>query len=326
MLDAYEVGDSRAVGAEWAAVTNYQRFSLELPDQGGKWIRSAPEGTVRDRRRRLAALFALELAHATLDTPPAWIRIRDIVEWGCEQVRSGQATAFERTWLLAADSVMQASGDTGPLLSRHARHSQQRFPDDLRFRLAEAVAGHETKLAAHRPGAPIRLLVYGYGTLSPRRDLSRVRVRETLDRLTALADDPAVGPEARLHLGVLHFHLEHLAESLAQLQAAARASADPFVTYLAHLISGHVLEFQQEPAKAVSAYRSALAVRPDAASGLSALGALLFLADHRDEAADLYARMVTRYPPAPDPWREFALGSYRFWSTYIDQLRREVRR
>lgn len=322
ILDAYGQGDASAASVELATVSNYEKFGIEFPQHASRWIQSAPEGK-KDFRRRVAALFTLELAHATLPTPRIWIRVREIMEWGCEQIRSGQPTPFERTWLLAADTLIQGAGDND-LGEPHARHSQQRFPDEPRFRLAEAVARREAKITANRPGAPTRLLAYG--TLDVRRDLSKVRLAGTIARLTALRDDPVVGPEARLRLGILYFHLGRLAESLSELQAASRASADPFATYLAYLLSGQVLEFQQEHANAISAYRSAVAIFPQAASGLSALASLLFLTDDRDGAADLYARMVATHPPAVDPWREFGFGSYRFWSGYIEWLRREVRR
>lgn len=322
MLDAYEQGDPRTVGAEWEAVTNYESFRFEFPRDADKWIRSKPEGRARDARRRLATVFSLELGHATLQTP-GWTHVRRIVEWGCEQIRSGPPTPFERTWLLAADALMQ--GDVDPSFGEpHARHSQQRFPDEPRFRLAEAVARRQARLPANKPGTSTLQLVYGQGPV--RRDLSARRVRETLDGLSALADDPVVGAEARVHLGMLYLHLGRLTDALTQLRAASRAHADSSVTYLAYLLSARVLELQQDPASAIRAYRSALAIRPLAASGLSALAALLFLSDHREEAADLYARMVTTSPPAPDPWREFGFGSYRFWPDYIAQLRREVGR
>ena len=218
ILDAYGQGDASAASVELATVSNYEKFGIEFPQHASRWIQSAPEGK-KDFRRRVAALFTLELAHATLPTPRIWIRVREIMEWGCEQIRSGQPTPFERTWLLAADTLIQGAGDND-LGGPHARHSQQRFPDEPRFRLAEAVARREAKITANRPGAPTRLLAYG--TLDVRRDLSKVRLADTIARLTALRDDPVVGPEARLRLGILYFHLGRLAESLSELQAAFR--------------------------------------------------------------------------------------------------------
>jgi tetratricopeptide (TPR) repeat protein len=153
--------------------------------------------------------------------------------------------------------------------------------------------------------------------------LSAVRIREAIQGLTAVADDPVVGLEAHLHLGVLYFHLNRLAESRVELDRA-QSAADSFVSYLARLMLGQLFEIQNQPADAELSYRSALAIRPDAPSGLSALGALLFLADRREEATSLYRRMVSTHPSAPDPWREYGFGSFRFWQQYIQRLRKEV--
>ena len=322
MLDAYNRGDRITLDSEWQAVSNFEAFTLEFQEQGDRWIESAPAGVARDRRRELASVFTLELAHAALHTPRVWIRLRGILEWGCQHVRSAQQTSFERTWLLAADALFQGAGDMEPA-GAHARHSQEQFPDDTRFRLAEALARREARVPANKPGTSTRQL--SYGTI-PRRDLSVAKVRDTIHALTALTSDPIAGPEARLRLGMVYFHLARLTDSLAELQAASRPSKDPFVTYLALLMAGQVFEASHQPRNAETAYRSALAVFPDAASGLSALAALLFLSDQRDEAVDLYARMVTTHPPAPDPWREYGFGSYRFWPEYIDALRQELRR
>ena len=97
------------------------------------------------------------------------------------------------------------------------------------------------------------------------------------------------------------------------------------VVYLAHVFAGLALESFGRDDEARQAYEAALRVVPRAKSGVMLLAQRLFRGDRRDEAAHLVSDALAG-SPAADPWSAYAFGDWRFWPTYREVLRREVRR
>ena len=146
-----------------------------------KWIAQGdPAG--EPHRRLVAAAFALELAHARVDTAPWEIR-RPALVWACDELRRHPThLPGERAWHLAALATMEEAGDWiyvmgRPLAERgafsnvrapsffsdadkeeythgHLVHAQAAAPGEPRFRLAE-VEFHESQTDLSTWGGPL---------------------------------------------------------------------------------------------------------------------------------------------------------------------------
>lgn len=334
LLDAYAQGRPEQAVAALRDVGDFQELSRGMVEHAPVWIAAAAAQPERDRRRRVAALVALEAGRVALDSADTWAQVRELVEWGCVQVRSGPPTEFERVWLLASISLIHGAGDIYFLTARavggqmtvpfapiaHRDHARQRFPDQPRFHLAPIVLRREVVLLTNRPGV---LVGYFAGARATAPEVEG-QVRETIDDLRALTALPAVEAEARLRMGILWFQLGDLQRSIDELGLAASLPGDPFVSYLAHLFSGLAHDHGRQPAAAIQHYEAALRVRPHARSGVTALAASLFLTPRRGEASALIDASFA-VPSVVDPWRTHAFGDLRFWPEYLAQLRNGVR-
>jgi tetratricopeptide (TPR) repeat protein len=145
----------------------------------------------------------------------------------------------------------------------------------------------------------------------------------TRRELEALASNPVVGPQARAHLGLIHFHRNRLRDSVAMLSGAARAASDPFVQNLAWLIAGLAHEAQNHPDEAAAAFESAVVAVPTAKASATTLAANWFLAGRREEASELLDRAYALHPPTLDPWQHVA-DLMRFMPDWLAEMRASV--
>jgi VWFA-related protein len=235
-----------------------------------------------------------------------------LVEWGCIVLRANEKPdPAERWWHLAALAVAQRAedpqfliGDTklglgskaGEIMNEqheilHLKHSQDRFPNEARFVLAEGIA----------------------------------RFRDWADDAHAtyrkLADRPDVGGEALAREGQMFITEGKLRDAIDRFDEAERRTRDPYVLYLAAYLRGTVLMRQREPARAEASFRRALAEAPGAQSASTALAALVLARNGYEEATTLAAGMVGSEPPPFDPWRGFLHADDRFWPLLISRLR-----
>lgn len=283
---------------------------------------------------------------------------RTILEVGCEWLRQGPPTDFEHLWILASIAAVHSmqnfptespSASTMPDIdsdthqrpewyvvmrridNQHREHMTARYPNEPRVRLAAVLAEPEARRLSNRPGTTPFFVSTGFaadpgkGHPKEREDEAAKRIRQVIDRLTALVETPGIGAEARVRRGILFFHRADLAGALRDLRQAAADANDPVVAYMAHFYAGLTLDNLDQRSAAIDEFRAAVRTIPNARSGALALAADLFLVDQRDEAASLVE--ATLGAPAPnDPWRTFSLGDYRFWSGYVTRLRDAVRR
>jgi tetratricopeptide (TPR) repeat protein len=330
LLDRYERGDHSGVVAELAAVSDIAALARDLQRRGGAWT-SLPQAThvTVERRRLVAAVFALELVASHFETD--WGVLRSTVEWACELIRKGRPTPAERVWHLAAVALAEGATDEYFLLwmppfsspdpvvrqrfasFMHANHAARRFPDEIRFRFAEAFAN----------GLP--------GLDEPKRDRPPTIGRQEMEagqaairRWKKFVDDPVVGSEALLRIGHIYFCLGNRRAAATHYRAALEASRDPYVRYLAHFFTGRLHEADGRRQDAAAAYRQALAVQPFVQSGTMALAGTLFLDERPSEAYTLLNASFTAKPRPPDPWRLWGYGDYRFWPDLIGKLRAEI--
>jgi tetratricopeptide (TPR) repeat protein len=235
-----------------------------------------------------------------------------LIVWGSSLFRrDAKPGPIERWWQLAAISVAQRAEDFEFMRSDgvvcvynlndeidYLYHLRLRFPDEPRFKLAEAM------LADLRPGPPIK------GNYS----------------FEQLEDDQDVGGEATMRLGVQRFRARDDDRAISTLERVESRTRDPWVLYLARYFKGQALERKKRPAEAEKAYRGALTAVPAAQSASMALAALLFRNGQRTEASRLMDVMFAASPRPADPWRGYADADDRFWPLLIGRLRAEIRR
>lgn len=332
LLDRYERGDHDGVVAEITSVSDIGAFARELQRRAETWTtaQSTVPATVA-HRRLVVAVFALEIAAAHLETE--WGTLRYTVEWACEWIRKGRPTSIERVWHLAVVALAGGARDEQllayfPLLTApdpmfrnrfisfaHGNHASRRFPEDVRFRFAEAVASGLPGLAEPQRDAPLRL-----GREEKEAGATAIR------SLRKFVADPVVGAEAHLRIGYIDYCLGDIRSATLHYQSALQATQDPFVVYLAHFLTGRMFDADDRGADAVTAYRQALAVMPRVQSGTMALAARLFGDEQPGEAYDIVNAAFAGQPRPPDPWRLFGYGDYRFWPDLIGQLRAAIKR
>ena len=355
LLDRYAAGQFDEVVADLAGDLDFGDLLTQLKRDGPGWIDAAGPDS-RARRELVAITLALEAARADawyawkliwlpppmtgapLALPGATVRSEFVspasggayqpftilrwqpgplfVEWACERLRREATPRYiERWWQLAALAVAQRSEDNHFLVGdpnvgrgvgfgeignvqdeiRHLDHVTARFPDEPRFMLAQGSAR-----AGPWPEEAVRAF-------------------------TAVGDDPDVGGEATMRLGVLRMRHGRLNDALDRFDRVEALTRDPYVIYLARLFKGQTLEQQRRRDQAMAAYRGAVAAWPHAQSATLSLAGLLFDTGRRADAHELVGAMLAATPPATDPWRAFVHADDRFWPLLVGRLRAEIR-
>jgi tetratricopeptide (TPR) repeat protein len=345
LLDSYLSGAFDTAVSAAAAASDFDAILDALKRDGASWIDAAGLAAA-PRRRMAAAAFALEVARAADHVDWKWVQavrlnmaIRAdlqspdfiywkapplLIEWGCAVLRaSGEATAAERLWHLAAISVAQRRADYEFLIGspwdvranpedeiEHLKHATDRFPDEARFVLAQAIA-------------------LEWRTWPPRARGPRLRARPVAEArlaLERLTGDGDIGAEAMVRLGALRLRSRDFDGAVDLFETAERRTRDRYLLYLARYFTGQARDQQKQVLAAERAYRAALAVIPRATSSTAALAALLARTGRRGEAGDLAEASLGAGPPPIDPWRTYAAADDRFWPQLVERLRAEVRR
>ena len=345
MLDSYKAGKFAAVVAELEGDIDFKDLLKQLQDQGPAWI-DAGGPDERERRELVAATFALEAARAdewrewkfiwkqkqicASDAGPLadskggcinplgvleWKAPPLLIEWACRRLRKDETPRpIERWWQLAALAVAQRSedgqflvGDTsiglgvgsGEILNaqleiKHLEHVRKRFPEEMRFVLAEGIA----------------------------RD--RFWQDDAMQAYGALYNDPVVGGEAMMRMGVMLVRMGRREDALKHFDRAESLTRDRYVIYLVKYFRGRIAESQRRNDDALEAYRAAVAAWPRAQSATLALASLLFQNGRRAEAQGLAAAMLEANPQPIDPWKEYVHADNRFWPLLVGKLRAEI--
>jgi tetratricopeptide (TPR) repeat protein len=335
LLDRYVRGEFDAVVEALAATKDFEPFYKDLTANAPKWIAAAPVGRFGAgepaeiaRRRLVAATVAMEAARigATTDWKfvQMFMRLENIhwkppaqlLEWGCRLMRDAPIpTPIEHTWHMAALGVASRAQDYEFLVGSpwegrankndeilHLEHAIARFPKDRRMLLAQGIAAE--------------------WRLYPNPQNRGVEEARTIYH--NLLDDPIVGAEANLRLGILETRARgdnpgpHFA-------TAVDRSREPFVTFLALYFEGQALERAGRTADAEESYRAALEAVPRAQSASFSLAAILAARGKRAEAASLVSDSISVAPRPVDPWRIYGDADDRFWPTHIAALRKAIK-
>ena len=282
----------------------------------------------RERRKRILAVAILKAGHDGLKDSTTWQGVRWLIEWECDQIRRGPSTEFEHEWLQASIVVIQGAGDSAflePPRMRcerlqpcdHAWHALSRFPEDSRLRFAHTVPSLTAKPFAREPGELLKTPHAG-------TPMSVAALQKTFEDLASFQQDPVIGPEVRLKIGLLHYALNHREESLKELTVAFTKSRDAYIRYVAAFVTGLIHEADGRANDATAWYEAALIALPNVRSGATWLAGKYFLSGRREDAFTLMDRVYAAPAPDIDPWHQ----SYEFlrWNEYFERLRGMVKR
>ena len=356
LLDLYAAGRfDEAVNAVAASRDAGLTLRARWRTEGSHWI----DADLETKAHRLvsAAAFVLETEHLraergewTLPTAGAcpgterqsmqFAGSRCVLDWArLLFVERGPADDVEHTWWLALSALGGGVRDwttmyrpaLGP--STPARgwllEALTRFPDDPRLQLERAIAlaarfTVTTDGGGFVPSGMVTITIPGLqqpGALRTRTDGRDLAI----EALTALASDPAVGPEARLRLGYLYWVLGEADKGRPELTAASEATTDPDLKYLAQFLLGWTALTAGKSDEAREPLRAALAVRPDSQSAAVALAALELQRGEAALAHEIAETSLAKRAKDDDPWRLFLYGHHSRLPSLIAEMRKKVR-
>jgi tetratricopeptide (TPR) repeat protein len=353
-LDLPRVLDLYASGRFDEAVRSVARAGDEIGQRvrrhwdvtGRQWIDADLEH--RPQRILVAAALALETEHIRAERGEWRVAEGDppcsascILDWAQSQlVQRGAPDQAERAWYLAAAAL--AAGDRDwRYLQRPVRPGRApevmpalmdralaRFPGDSALRLEQAIAaaGRFNVLADGgrlAPSIPLPpAILAGRGGISLQTlglDPNAAHVM-----LTALVDEPLVGPEARLRLGYLYWAQRRDEMARDELTRAAERTGDADVRYLAQFLLGWIAIKRGDSAGAIPRLEAALAARPASQSAALALASLELQRGDADKAHAIAQASLDRRSDV-DPWRLFLYGNHPRWPARLADLRRAVK-
>ena len=189
------------------------------------------------------------------------------------------------------DEVLNVGKEIG-----HLNHTAQRFPNEKRFELGQAIA-------RERPSPSESIKIY-----------------------QALLSDPMVGGEAAARLGSLYLRRGAVPDALKMFDRAEKQTRDRDVLYLARFYRGQALLRNRQEDAAMAAFRGALEARPGSQSASVALAVLLAKREQRTEAQAVMKAVLDAGPDYRDPHLEYAHADDRFWPRLLAQLHQEIAR
>ena len=363
-LDKYAGGDDTVV-REFARTAGEKQIKT-IEDQGARWINANP--TAHARRRLAAAAFVLEVAREWQGTPN-WHLARRLISWSCHEFSSTKAPPErgEQLWYLASVALVGGAEDWWFLIGRsafadakksgkapvddelfrgHLAHALERFPNDPRFALANAVSieslswevggiGRDPNqrgiIAGQIAQEALGKTVQDWdGSAPPGKAGNRgvttgpgvPEVQRVAMRYASLANQAPVAAEAKIRAGLVSFRISNNERALGHLLQVPQLTTDPFLIHLSRLIEGVVHERQGQYDDAVAAYRAALQAVPRAQTASTMLAARLIKMGKLAEAAQVAEEFFSG-PTVVDPWRLYRLGDYRSWPSLMEQLRAE---
>jgi hypothetical protein len=332
-LERYGRGEFVAAVRELVADRSLRAAASALRRDGGRWIDGlAPE--LRPRALAVTSALVLELvAQGVQGTTAEYGEVRPLVEWMCQRWRAQRPSPAEGTFHLGIIALLQGAGDEGLLVGKrsigreaamHIQHAADRFPAEPRFKLAWLVARHEARIISAYPvmAGYLRMGTAYLYSVGPDGSLGDATpLKRTIDALGLLEGDPKVGAEARLRRGVIRFALGEPEVALPDFHAAT-LSPDPFVRYLAHVMSGLTFDRIGRLSDAPSHYAAAVEIVPATSATVAWASALVRLGQ-ATAGAELIAKWSTSARP-DDPWLLYNLGDYRLYPRFLDSLRKGI--
>ena len=271
-----------------------------LRRDGPKWIDAdGPAG--RERRRAIAATFALEAARASLDA--RWERSRGLIDWGADLLAKAPPSDAERIWQLAALALCEGARDVVTIDAQLTR-MQRRFPGEPRILLGRAF---------------ITEVQFWDDDWAYWGKADSARAARPLQAAMASA---ANRDEAQLRLAYFMLYAGRPTDALDALRQIS-SSTDEGAAYLAGLFEGWAHERLGRPYDAIRAFRGALAAAPEARAATLHLAVMLAAAGGHEESDRVIGAVLDgRVDVAPDPWTIYGYGDLRRFPLLVSQLRR----
>ena len=216
---------------------------------------------------------------------------------------------FERYWYFGLLALLEGML-TPNVADIYVDAALQRFPDEPRFVLSRAIVSDQ-RWASRDAGA---LSASGLPSAA-----HATQIRAEYQAAIAFAETAV---EARTRLAYFLNRIGEHNDAMALLTTAgAQPIQEPSLRYLYLLILGRVLWSLDRQDEALSAYRGAQAVFPNAQSPRVALMNALLLRGDRQAAEALAAQIQTDASSDLDPWWMYWQGQYRFHPAVMARLR-----
>jgi tetratricopeptide (TPR) repeat protein len=198
-------------------------------------------------------------------------------------------------------------------------HALERFPDDVRLKMAQIVAW-----TWGRDQESIRN-VRSRGMRNPWTRVSAPQL-EAVKAYEALVNDSRVGAEARVRIGLVHFSMDDFGAALASFHKAEPQATDTRMQYLAVFNAARALEQLNRPDDAAQHYAKALSIIPSAESATIGLASLQFARDERESAVALLNTRFSARARQDDPGRLMGYGSFIYLDDLIAEMHAELGR
>jgi tetratricopeptide (TPR) repeat protein len=300
---AYERGAYRPVVLGLRQVKEPVQLLREFEEAGNPWPATP----------RREAAFALELVEPALFAESATARQagNELLDRFARFVRHPLGPdIFERYWHFAVLTLLE--GSLRPSTTEaFVRRALERFPDEPRFILSRAIVTDQRWRESASPSPA------GATGMPAPEHVEAVRTQYA----AAMSLTPT-SVEARLRYAWFLHRVRQHDEALKHLaDAAAEQTADPAQRYLGQLFLGHVLSALNRHDDALTAYRGAVTLMPNAQSGRVALMNALLLQGEQAAAERLADEIQTDSNDALDPWWMYWQGQYRVHQQAMARLR-----
>ena len=344
----YAAGDHAGVARALAEVEDYVVFVSEVRDLGREWEPRAKaafllEAAYIELKRRPLGVYrggwgpGVSPALAALPPQNVWFELLEVSIDAAR--RASLSDSFVRRWSLASLSLLEGESEgsglqgsdlPGTKLTRHATQ--------LGGLIDSATRHMATALAYEK--AVWHGVTWYFPAMEGRRSAATARVRgpiirnfnravdRAMEELTAAMAFPQVRAEAEVRLGQVLAMRDEEGDGTTALDHFRRArehGPSPDVLYLSHLFEGRVLEARPNAVGAISAYRAALEIKPNAQAARLGLAGLLFIEGQVDEAAALVEATLEEPDQLDDPWALYFYGRYGAWPERLAAMREALR-
>ena len=298
-LSRYSVAPSETARGV-ADTQSLSALNSALRREGTEWM-LAKGAAEANRRRLIAATFALDVAGAGLETQAA--NVPPLVEWACEQIRRRPPSEAERSWHVASLALLEGTGSL-QAVETHLAHASARFRDEPAWQRARVWLADSRTLNVH-----------------PRQPLPAPRIAfpsSLASEYESLAAVPEFAGDAWLRIGFLHFLAGQYADARHAFTSAQLAdTANARTRYLTQLFIGWMFEREQKHTEAVGAFRAALTAEPRGRTAAAWLAARYAIAGRAADAETVAAESLSNDADGDDPWRTFYRGDWTRWPQLI---------
>ncbi len=275
------------------------------------------------------AAFLLETADVALQRKALTVRTGPEValfEDACKAVRQlplqGQ---FEAAWQAMALSVLSARYASVISVADHLKHIRGRF-DEGRMALIRAMPGERNAWYEATQVQPTLVSPAEHDIgFAQRSRTGRAGMRDVVKLFEAARRYESVRAEATLRQAAVLATWDQHGDALPLLATVEVLSDDPWLRYMAGLLSGRSMEAVGRVSDAQVAYRSAVSLQANGKAARLALASMVFGAGQREQADRLVGEALSERAGPPDPWKEFLLGDFRFLEVRRAAMRGQLR-